>query len=107
MSHEIPRSYQRLKAERRAVVEAYEKMGEACAGAGPLSERERSLVKIGISTGARLEGGLHSHVRKALEAGVEPDAIRHAVLLALPTVGLPSMMAALTWIEDVLAGDKK
>jgi 4-carboxymuconolactone decarboxylase len=106
MSHEIPRSYQRLKTEQRSVVEAYERMGEACAVAGPLSERERSLVKIGISTGAQLEGGLHSHVRKALEAGVEPDAIRHAVLLALPTVGLPSMMAALTWIEDVLSGGK-
>src|SRR2546426_12078976 len=107
MSHEIPRSYQRLKAERRAVVEAYEKMGEACAGAGPLSERERSLVKIGISTGAQLEGGLHSHVRKALEAGVEPEAIRHAELLPLPTVGLPSMSAPLHWNETGLAVEQK
>src|SRR5881628_207006 len=107
MSHEIPRSYQRLKVERRAVVEAYEKMGEACAGAGPLSERERALVKIGLSTGARLEGGLHSHVRKALEAGVEPAAIRQAVYLALPTLGLPTMMAAATWVEDVLEPKKK
>src|SRR5437867_9471290 len=107
MSSQIPNSYTQLKGERRAMMEAYEKMGEACAAAGPLTERERALVKIGLSTGARLEGGLHSHVRKALEAGVEPDAIRQAVLLALPTVGLPSMMAALTWIEDVLAGDKK
>ena len=81
---------------------AYEKLGEAVAAAGPLSERERALVKIGLSAGARLEGGLHSHVRKALEAGVEPDAIRHAVRLALPTLGLPSMMMASKWVEDVL-----
>jgi len=107
MPLQIPKSYQKLKAEHRAVVEAYERMGEACAEAGPLSERERALVKIGISTGARLEGGLHSHVRKALEAGVEPEAIHHAVLLALPTLGLPSMMAALTWIKDVLESPRE
>jgi alkylhydroperoxidase/carboxymuconolactone decarboxylase family protein YurZ len=81
---------------------AYEKLGEAVSSSGPLTERERALVKIGFSTGARLEGGLHSHVRKALEAGVEPDAIRHAVRLALPTLGLPSTMMALKWVEDVL-----
>jgi len=107
MSSQIPKYYTQLKAERRAVMEAYERMGEACAAAGPLTERERALVKIGLSTGARLEGGLHSHVRKALEAGVEPEAIRQAVLLALPTLGLPSMMAALTWVDDVLGARRK
>jgi 4-carboxymuconolactone decarboxylase len=105
MSPQIPKSYTRLKEKHRALLEAYEKVGEAAAAAGPLTERERALVKIGLSTGARLEGGLHSHVRKALDAGIEPEAIRHAVLLALPTLGLPSMMAALTWAEDVLDSD--
>ncbi|HEV8336794.1 MAG TPA: carboxymuconolactone decarboxylase family protein [Candidatus Polarisedimenticolia bacterium] len=103
MSPKIPRSYRRLKDQQPLMMEAYEKLGEACAAAGPLSEREKALVKIGLSTGARLEGGLHSHVRKALEAGMQPEEIRHAVLLALPTLGLPTMMAALTWAEDVLS----
>jgi alkylhydroperoxidase/carboxymuconolactone decarboxylase family protein YurZ len=102
MTPELPGSYRKLKASQKAIMEAYEKLGEACGAAGPLSERERALVKIGLSTGARLEGGLHSHVRKALEAGVEPEAIRQAVYLALPTLGLPTMMMALTWVEDVL-----
>lgn len=102
MSMEIPKRYTRIKEQHREVIGAYEKMGEACAAAGPLTERERALVKIGLSAGARLEGGLHSHVRKARQAGVEPEAIRHAVLLALPTLGLPSMMAALSWVDDIL-----
>ena len=106
MATELPGSYRRMKASQKAIMEAYEALGEACAEAGPLSERERALVKIGLSTGARLEGGLHSHVRKALEAGVEPQAIRQAVYLALPTLGLPTMMMALTWIEDVLGEPK-
>ena len=107
MDAELPSSYKKMKVGQKAIMEAYEKLGEACAGAGPLTERERALVKIGLSTGARLEGGLHSHVRKALEAGVEPEAIRQAVYLALPTLGLPTMMAAATWVEDVLAGVEK
>ena len=106
MKTELPGSYRKLKSSQKDLVEAYEKLGEACAEAGPLTERERALVKIGISTGARLEGGLHSHVRKALEAGVEPEAIRHAVYLALPTLGLPSMMMASTWVEDILGTRK-
>ncbi len=107
MSRPIPGTYLRLKSERRPMMDAYEKLGEACAGAGPLTDRERALVKIGLSAGARLEGGLHSHVRKALEAGVEAEAIRHAIFLALPTLGLPSMMAALSWAEDVLEDEEE
>lgn len=53
-----------------------------------------------------MEGAVHSHIRKALGAGVSPKEIRHAVLLALPTTGLPSMMAAMTWVDDVLSPQK-
>jgi alkylhydroperoxidase/carboxymuconolactone decarboxylase family protein YurZ len=107
MAPKLPGAYRRMQKSQKAVMKAYEALGEACSEAGPLSERERALVKIGLSTGARLEGGLHSHVRKALEAGVEPEAIRQAVYLALPTLGLPTMMAALTWVEDILGTRKK
>ena len=106
MAPKLPGAYRRMQKSQKAIMKAYEDLGEACAEAGPLSERERALVKIGLSTGARLEGGLHSHVRKALEAGVEPQAIRQAVYLALPTLGLPTMMAAFTWVEDVLGTRK-
>ncbi len=86
--------------------EAYELLGNAVANAGPLSARESALVKIGIACGARLEGGLHSHCRKALDAGVSPEEIRQAVLLATTTLGFPSMMACLSWVDDVIDGKK-
>lgn len=88
------------------VFEAYELLGNAVANAGPLSARESALVKIGIACGARLEGGLHSHCRKALDAGVSPEEIRQAVLLATTTLGFPSMMACLSWVDDVIDGKK-
>jgi alkylhydroperoxidase/carboxymuconolactone decarboxylase family protein YurZ len=88
------------------VFEAYELLGNAVAKAGPLSARDSALVKIGIACGARLEGGLHSHCRKALDAGVSPEEIRQAVLLATTTLGFPSMMACLSWVDDVIDGKK-
>ena len=97
-----PKRFQAFVKEHPEIADAYDALGKAVHEAGPLNDKTRALVKLGISTGARLEGAVHSHVRKALAAGATPREIRHAVLLALPTIGLPSMMAALSWIDDVL-----
>ncbi len=98
----VPKRFKKFKDDFPQVAAAYETLGEAVHQAGPLDAKTRALVKLGISAGARLEGGFHSHVRKAIDAGVTKDEMVHAVLLALPTIGLPSMMAALSWIDDVL-----
>lgn len=97
-----PKRFQKFKKDHPRVADAYDMLGSAVHGDGPLDEKTRALIKLGISTGARLEGAVHSHVRKALASGATPGEIRHAVLLALPTIGLPSMMAALSWVDDIL-----
>ncbi|MEK6650850.1 MAG: carboxymuconolactone decarboxylase family protein, partial [Bacteroidota bacterium] len=55
----------------------------------------------------RLEGGAHAHVPKALEVGVSPADLRHVALLAIPTIGFPASMAAMSWIDDVLTDAPK
>ncbi|MFN8006743.1 MAG: carboxymuconolactone decarboxylase family protein [Terriglobia bacterium] len=102
----VPKRFQRFTKEHPEVAIAYEKLGTACHAGGPLNEKERALVKLGISIGARLEGGVHSHVRKALDVHVRPDQIVHVALLSLPTLGLPSMMAAMSWVDDILSSSK-
>jgi len=102
MKKALPAAYTRFASTQRRTIRAYERLGAALLEAGPLERRTAELVKLGIAIGARLEGGVHAHVRRAREAGVSPDAIRHAARLALTTVGFPSMMAALTWVEDEL-----
>ncbi len=102
----IPKRFQDFMKKYPDVAKGYEMLGDAVHAAGPLDARTRALIKLGISAGARLEGAVHSHARKALEAGVKPEEMRHAVILALPTIGLPSMMAALSWIDDVLEEKK-
>jgi alkylhydroperoxidase/carboxymuconolactone decarboxylase family protein YurZ len=98
----IPKRFQEFMDKHPEVAKGYNQLGDAVHHAGPLDEKTRALIKLGISTGARLEGAVHSHARKALAAGVSPEEMRHAVILSLPTIGLPSMMAALTWVDDVL-----
>jgi 4-carboxymuconolactone decarboxylase len=103
MEKKLPSAYRRFAAERPRITQAYEALSDATLTDGPLDRRTAELVKIGLAVGARLEGAAHSHVRRALEAGASADEIRHAVRLALTTVGFPTMMAALGWVEDVLS----
>jgi alkylhydroperoxidase/carboxymuconolactone decarboxylase family protein YurZ len=98
----IPKRFQKFARDYPDVAGAYETLGDAVHAAGPLDKKTRALIKLSISIGARLDGAVHAHVRKALHAGVKPDELRHAALLSLPTIGLPSMMAALSWIDDVV-----
>jgi alkylhydroperoxidase/carboxymuconolactone decarboxylase family protein YurZ len=100
---ELPKSFRQFTGENPAVTRAYEALGEACAKAGPLDERTRELVKLGMAIGGRLEGAVHSHARRALTAGATSAQIRHVVALAAPTVGFPTTVAAYTWVEEVLA----
>lgn len=99
---QIPKRYLKFKEDYSDVATAYESMGNAVHNAGPLDEKTRALIKLAISTGARLEGAVHSHVRKAVKVGASKEEMRQVALLALPTIGFPSMMAALSWIDDIL-----
>ena len=98
----LPKRYTKFFETYPAVGAAYRSLGEAVAEAGPLDPKCQALVKIGISVGARMEGALRSHVRKALEAGATADEIRHAVLQSTTTIGFANMMAAMSWAEVVL-----
>ena len=84
--------------------EAYNRLGQAAAEAGPLDARAERLVKLAIAVGAGREGAVHSHVRRALGVGLSRDEIRHVAFLAITTVGWPAAIAALSWIEDLLEG---
>ncbi len=103
----LPKRYVQFTKHHPAVAAAYEQLGKAVKADGPLSPREHAIVKFALSVGARLEGGAHAHVRKALEAHVSPADLRHVALLAIPTIGFPASMAAMSWIDDVLTGAPK
>jgi alkylhydroperoxidase/carboxymuconolactone decarboxylase family protein YurZ len=103
----LPGPFESFTKEFPAVFEGYDSMGKAAHAGGPLDSKTRELVKLGISIGARLEGATHSHVRKALAAGATAKEIRHATVLAISTLGLPTTIMAFTWVDDVLNSKRR
>jgi alkylhydroperoxidase/carboxymuconolactone decarboxylase family protein YurZ len=102
MHENLPSGARRLAQRHPEIWEAYEKLGGAVAEAGPLDPKTRRLVKLALSIGVASEGSVHSHVRRALAEGITPEELEHVMLLAIPTLGLPTAAKALTWIDDVV-----
>jgi alkylhydroperoxidase/carboxymuconolactone decarboxylase family protein YurZ len=100
---EVPKRFAEFMKSNQGIAAAYEKLADECHKIGPLGEREQALAKLGIAIGSGMEGSVHSQVRKALDAGLKPEEIRHAFVLALTAIGFPRMMAALTWADDILS----
>ncbi len=103
MTDYLPEVHQQFVGRFPTVKEAFDALGVAEHEAGPLSEKERRLVKLGIAAGAESEGAVRSHVRKLLGIGCSEAEILHVLVLALTTIGFPATNAALSWAEEVLA----
>jgi alkylhydroperoxidase/carboxymuconolactone decarboxylase family protein YurZ len=99
-SSKPPKHFLQFAQDYPEVMAAYQALGSAAHDAGPLDVKTRALIKLAIAAGARLEGAVHSHARRAVREGCTPEEIRHAILLATTTIGFPAMMAALSWVED-------
>jgi AhpD family alkylhydroperoxidase len=104
---QLPKAYENFKRAYPKIWQAYDRLGAAVHDRGPLDKKNRELLKVGMAIGARLEGAVHSHTRRALEAGATAQEIYHVVLLGLTTLGFPHTIAALTWVEDDLKIDKR
>jgi len=107
----LPGRYQQFRRQFPAISNAYDEVSRLTSDAGPLDEKTAQLVKLGMAVSSGQEGAVHSHTRRALEAGATADEVRHVGLLGLTTVGFPRMMAGLSWIDDVtkagLGGKRK
>jgi len=98
---DLPATPGRLAADYPEVWDAYSDLGEASAAAGPIDGETKRLVKLALAVGTQSEGAVHSHVRRALDEGVDPEALRHVAVLSIPTLGFPEAMAAMSWIDDL------
>ncbi|MBI3098754.1 MAG: carboxymuconolactone decarboxylase family protein [Planctomycetes bacterium] len=103
----LPKSYRTLQRLHPGVTKSHARLVKACLKAGPLAPRWAELVKLGISLGAGLEGGTHSHTHQAIEAGAKPSEIRHAVILSTSMIGMSRMMQARKWVEETLKEHRK
>jgi 4-carboxymuconolactone decarboxylase len=102
----LPEIYKEFNKQFPEVAKAYDVLAASCHDWGPLDEKTRQLVKLGIAIGLSSEGAVRSHSRRALQEGISPDELRHAVLMALTTAGFPAMIASMKWVEEVIEKEK-
>lgn len=102
MAKRPPKHYLTLRKRHREFVEAVEELGQAVKRAGPLDGKTAQLIQLAAAAAIRSEGSVHSHVRRAREAGASPEEIRHALVLLTSTIGFPTVAASLAWAEDIL-----
>ena len=99
----IPEWYCVLKKRHPKFISAFEELGKVIRQEGPLDEKTTHLIQLAAATTIRSEGAVHSHVRRAIEAGIKPEEIHHAIVLLTSTIGYPNVAAALRWAEDITA----
>lgn len=88
-------TFTRFKEDFPKVYADHEALGkEIHEKSGPLPEKVRWLIKIGISGASHHLIALETHILKAMEAGVTKEEIKHALLLLIQTSGFPTFMEA-------------
>ena len=94
--------YQVMKRRYPEVMAAVEQLGQATTDAGPLDDKVKHLVQLGAAAAMHSEGAVHSHTRRALETGASAAEIHHALLVLTSTIGFPTVVAAISWADDVI-----
>ena len=87
MASKKPVFYQKMKKQHPAYFEALESLGEAVRKAGPLEDKAVHLVQLAGAAAMRSEGAVHSHTRRALEAGASAEEVCARSIRALRRAG--------------------
>lgn len=100
----LPDQYVSIKRRFKRFSKALDNLGKTARESGPLDVKTTHLIQLAASAAIRSEGSVHSHTRRALEAGARPEEIYHAIILLTSTIGFPTVSAALSWVDDVIGG---
>ncbi|RJX33842.1 MAG: carboxymuconolactone decarboxylase family protein [Desulfarculus sp.] len=103
MNVSLPKPYTDFKKQYPELAQDFEALGVKCRQVGPLDERAAHMVKLGLAIATGSKGGIKSQARRAMDDGFTLEEVRHAAILALPTIGFPPIIAALGWINEVAA----
>lgn len=103
----LPGQYISIRKRFKNYFKAVDNLGKAARSAGPLDDKTAHLIQLGAAASIRSEGSVHSHVRRALEAGASKDEIYHSIILLSSIIGFPTVSAAISWADDIIAEREK
>lgn len=98
----LPKMYTSIRKRYEELAGAVENLGKAARASGPVDEKTSHLIQLSAAAAIRSEGSVHSHVRRALEAGAKKDEIYHTIILLTSTIGFPAVSAAISWADDII-----
>lgn len=102
MNANIPSHYQKIKQAYPNYIKAVENLGETTGATGPLDKKTGHLLQLAAAVTNKSEGAVHSHTRQLLELGANALEIHHAIMMLTSTIGFPSVMAGLSWANDII-----
>ena len=102
----LPTQFLRIKKRHKNFFTSVEALGKTLKKEGPIKEKNAQLIQLAAAAAIKSEGAVHSHTRRALEAGAMKKEVYHAIILLSNTIGFPSVSAALTWVSDVIEKSK-
>src|SRR3989304_7219892 len=102
MAKQLPGQYVSIQRRFKKYLDAFDNLGKAARESGPIDAKISHLIQLAASAAIRSEGSVHSHARRALEAGAKPEEIYHALIMLTSTIGFPTVSAALSWADDII-----
>ncbi|MBI4792714.1 MAG: carboxymuconolactone decarboxylase family protein [Deltaproteobacteria bacterium] len=88
-------------------IAALENLGTTVRRSGPIDNKTAHLIQLAAAAAVQSEGSVHSHTRRALEAGISKEEIYHALLLLISTIGFPKVTAAFSWSRDIIEAQER
>ena len=98
----LPKMYTSIVQRYPEFGRALSDLGETVRKQGPIEGKQAQLIQLAAAASIRSEGAVHSHTRRAIEAGASEEEVRHTLLLLTSTIGFPSVAAALSWVDDII-----
>lgn len=98
----IPKLYAGINKRYKKLGIALEELGKTVRTLGSIDEKTSHLIQLAAAAAIRSEGAVHSHVRRAREAGAKDEEIYHALILLISTIGFPAVAAAISWTDDII-----
>ena len=97
-----PRNYMMIQKKFAGLMKAHEEAGKLAKDSGPLDAKTANLMQLAACVALRSEGGVHSHARRAMQAGASREEVYHSIALLINTVGFPTAAAAFSWVDDLM-----
>lgn len=96
------KQYLKIKKRYPDFINTVELLGKTVKQQGPIDDKTAQLIQLAAAASIRSEGAIHSHTKRAINAGAKADEIYHTLILLTSTIGFPNVMAALSWADDVI-----